>query len=143
MTFHRWVRCAVAGCCAIPGYAQSANTQPPMVSPVATLGKLTLALAAVLLIFWLFVRLMKYLQGGSRQALGNLELVGSLAVGQRERLLVVLVGAQQLVLCDTPQQISKLHVLDDAQTLTAIDGDPAVADFRQKLKAALNRQAHA
>ncbi|MEE9320393.1 MAG: flagellar biosynthetic protein FliO [Granulosicoccus sp.] len=127
----------------VPGLLQAADAERVVVSPMLTLGKLSLALVVVLGVFWLFARLMKQLQGTKGSGDSGLQIVGALAVGQRERLLVVQAGDEQIVLGVTAHQISKLHVLDTPVLVTGIATEEPGGDFRQKLKAALKRQVPA
>jgi flagellar protein FliO/FliZ len=119
------------------GVVHAAESVRTVVSPLATLGKLALALVVVLLVFWVFARVMRQLQGVQGNMHSGLKVVGALSLGQRERVVVVQAGEEQLVLGVTATQINTLHVL--AKPL--VSGVSAeVGDFRQKLSAALKRQ---
>ena len=117
--------------------AVAAESSRPVVSPLATLGKLAIALLLVLLVFWIFARVMRQLQGTRGALHSGLSIVGTLSLGQRERVVVVQAGEEQLVLGVTASQINTLHVL--ARPL-ASSGTEELGDFRQKLSAALKRQ---
>ncbi|MGO4998518.1 flagellar biosynthetic protein FliO [Oceanisphaera sp. W20_SRM_FM3] len=66
-------------------------------------------IAAIFVLGWLLRRLRgAALLGGSRQ----LKIVASLAIGQRERVMVVQVGEEQWLLGVTAQQISGLGKLE-------------------------------
>ena len=109
-----------------------------VVSPLVTLGKLAVALIIVLAVFWLFARVMRQVQnfqGGIHQ---GLRIIGSLSVGQRERVVVVQAGDEQLVLGVTSSQINTLHVLK--QPLPIGSAENRQGDFKTKLSAALKRQ---
>ena len=68
-----------------------------------------LVIGVILVLGWLLRRLRgAALLGGSRQ----LKVVSSLALGQRERLMVVQVGEEQWLLGVTAQQISGLGKLE-------------------------------
>lgn len=117
-------------------YAQ--DSARAVVSPLATLGKLAAALLIVLCVFWVFARVMRQFQGhqaGGLQA--GLKVISTLSVGQRERVIVVQVGDEQLVLGVTGTQINTLHVLNTPLTESKVGQDPT--DFRQKLSAALKK----
>lgn len=78
---------------------------------LATLGKTAAALALVLVIIFIASILLKRLQlrrqpGGSR-----LRVVGATAVGPRERVVIVQVESQWLVLGVASGQVNKLHEL--------------------------------
>jgi flagellar protein FliO/FliZ len=115
----------------------AAESSRSVVSPLATLGKLAIALLLVLVVFWVFARVMRQMQGSQGMLHSGLKVVGALSVGQRERVVVVQAGDQQLVLGVTANQINTLHVL--ATPLVA-DGAEELGDFRRKLSAALKRQ---
>lgn len=116
----------------------AAESGKAVISPLATLGKLALALIIVLAVFWIFARVMRQvqnIQGDMHQAL---RVVGALSVGQRERVVVVQVGEEQLVIGVTSSQINTLHVLQEP--LSSGSNQAQAGDFRAKLTAALKRQ---
>lgn len=69
-------------------------------------------LAIVLVVFVLALRGLRRLQGG-RTPQGALRVVGSLSLSPRERLLLVQVGAQQLLIGSSAQGMNCLHVLPE------------------------------
>lgn len=107
------------------------------ISPLATLGKLAVALILVLLVFWVFARVMRQFHGVKGNLHSGLKFVGSLSLGQKERVIVIQAGDEQLVLGVTANQINTLHVL---ATPLSNGGNEEIGDFRQKLSAALKRQ---
>ena len=117
--------------------ALAAESNHTAISPLATLGKLAVALILVLLVFWVFARVMRQLHGAKGTIHSGLKIVGALSLGQRERVIVVQAGDEQLVLGVTASQINTLHVLT---TPLSSGGNDANGDFRQKLSAALKRQ---
>ena len=125
-----WMLTATSGLAAEPGRV--------VVSPLATLGKLAIALVVVLAVFWLFARVMRQVQGFQGDMHKGLKVVGALSVGQRERVIVVQAGDEQLVLGVTSSQINTLHVLEKPLS----QGSPLTqqGDFKAKLSAALRRQ---
>ncbi len=128
------------GCCllwVIPVHSTYAQESArPVISPLATLGKLAAALLIVLCVFWVFARIMRQVQGHQAGGLQHgLQVISTLSVGQRERVMVVQVGDEQLVLGVTGTQINTLHVLDTPLADKKVEQDQT--DFRQKLKSAL------
>ena len=117
--------------------AQAAEITRPVISPIATLGKLAVALLVVLVVFWVFARVMRQLQGAQSGAHSGLKYIGALSLGQRERVVVVQAGEQQLVLGVTATQVNTLHVLDKPLITGSTEN---AGDFRQKLSMALKRQ---
>lgn len=75
------------------------------------LGGAVLALVAVLALIIALAWLLKRLPASGLRGSDQLRVVSSLAVGQRERLVVVEVGDQQLLLGVTTRHIQTLHVL--------------------------------
>lgn len=119
----------------------------PAAEPIPSLGAATLlqtglGLAAVLaLIFlcaWAARRFGLQQHAGSRLV----KVVASTMVGQRERVVVVQIGASWLVLGVTPGQIRSLHTMPaedvptDAVTTT---GATAVSAFSHKLRESISK----
>lgn len=125
----------LALCPVVTTYA--AETTREIVSPLATLGKLAVALIIVLAVFWIFARVMRQLQLGQNSAHSGLKVVGGLSLGQRERVVVVQAGDEQLVLGVTSTQINTLHTLSKPLSTSPAED---VGDFKRKLSAALKRQ---
>ena len=140
----------------VPG--EAITLAGPAAAQGVALLKLVLALGAVLLAFWVFARLVGRLDGRRVAAGGaDLAVLGSVALGQRERLVVVRAGAERLVLGVTAHSIVRVHTLegggtDGAASAAARPSAPAVrdgqglatglpgaADFGARLRAALGR----
>lgn len=121
----------------VPGMLNAAETVRPVLSPLATLGKLVVALMLVLVVFWIFARVMRQVHGYQGNANNSLRVVGSLSLGQRERIVIVQAGDEQLVLGVTGAQINTLHVLNKPLN---IDFPKDEGDFRKKLRTALSRK---
>ncbi|MDA8114151.1 MAG: flagellar biosynthetic protein FliO [Acidithiobacillus sp.] len=96
------------------------------------------ALVLVLLIFfgvvWLLKRLQPGLVGGQ---VGGMRVVSSLSLGTRERLLLVQVGEQQLLLGVTPAGITLLHTLETTLPDTTSNSP---ATFAGWLRTAMERR---
>ncbi|MHB1203680.1 MAG: flagellar biosynthetic protein FliO [Acidithiobacillus sp.] len=110
LLFCQWSVAAHAAPSAVPVM----NSSPAVFSFSAIL-ELFSALVAVLLVFlgliWVLRRLQPGLGGGQR---GALHIVASLPLGARERLLLIQMGEQQLLLGVTPAGITLLHTLEAA-----------------------------
>ena len=123
---------------AAPGAAASLPT-----SGAGGIGQVTLALllvlAAVFAAAWLMRRLRSMTGGGS----GAIEVISQVALGARERAVVVKVGATQLLLGVAPGQVSLLHVLPEGTSLPSpviAAGDAAQKpNFAALLKKSLGR----
>lgn len=73
---------------------------------------------------------------------GSLRVLGGMSMGARERIVLVQVGAKQLLLGVAPGQINTLHVLDEPlDAVTDASGPLQSRGFADKLSAALTRTA--
>lgn len=115
-----------------------AESDRTVINPLVTLGKLAIALIVVLAVFWLFARVMRSFQGFQGGVHQGLKIVGALSVGQRERVIVVQAGDEQLVLGVTSSQINTLHVLKSPLTQSNLLSEPG--EFKKKLTDALQRR---
>ncbi|MDD3760149.1 MAG: flagellar biosynthetic protein FliO [Acidithiobacillus sp.] len=117
----------------LPAFA--AQTGPAVFSPWAIL-RLIAALLLVLLIFLALIWLFRRLQPGAAGVSGSpMRILASLPLGTRERLLLVEVGKQQLLLGATPAGITLLHTLPEA--LPVDSGSPAFSGW---LRQAMERR---
>jgi len=99
-----------------------------------TLLALLLVVALVLVSAWALRRLQGLAPGGG----GRIRVLAAVSVGARERLVVVEVGGEQLLIGVAPGQVRKVHVL--AEPL-ALEGTPAPEGFARRLRQALSREA--
>ena len=73
---------------------------------------------------------------------GSLRVLGGMSMGARERIVLVQVGAKQLLLGVAPGQISTLHVLDEPLESVATTTDQSrVSGFAEKLNSVIARNA--
>jgi flagellar protein FliO/FliZ len=93
----------------------AAPVQQAVPTPAGGLLRVTVALllvlAAVLAAAWL-ARRMRVISGGGGSA--NLQLLGQLSLGARERAVLVRVGDRQLLIGVAPGHVCTLHVLEQA-----------------------------
>ena len=80
--------------------------------------------------------MVKQLRGGALKTSENLKIVTALPIGQRERLLVVQVAGQQLLIGATAENITKLHELETPIVLNNVGTGEESGDFRSILKLA-------
>lgn len=125
------------------------STRPPYTPPppavssgsiVQIIFSLLLVLAAIVLVAWLFKRM-----NIAQQGAGNLlKVIGSAAIGQRERIVLVEVDDTWLVVGVGPGQIRTLHTLqksenpDFASQLS--ETQPAENKFSKLLSSALGHR---
>jgi len=117
-------------------------------SPVVTAGsvvQVVLGLAAVLALVvavaWLLKRFSSFGASGSRL----IRVVGSAAVGQRERIVVVEVGATWLLVGVAPGQVRTLHTMPRNESALAGDASvpaPADAGFATWLRRMTEKRNH-
>lgn len=130
---------------ALPLPAMAAEPATTVVTPVlassgnlsAQLGQMLLGLLLVIgLIFVLAWLLRRVQQIGPR---GNqvIKLLASQALGPRERLVLVQVGNEQVLLGLSAGRITPLHTLKEPVHLA--DGEPATPEFAQRLMELLGK----
>ncbi len=90
---------------------------------------LAIVLAAVFAAAWLMQRLRNF---GGGQA-GSIKVITSVALGPKERAVVVQVGRQQLLLGVAPGRVSTLHVL--AEPLSGQDSVPSAVPSGSRAEA--------
>ncbi len=104
----------------------------------ASMLRVLAGLALVLVLFFLLLRGVKRLHPGFAAGRADFRVVASLALSTRERLLLVQVGEQQLLLGAAAQGLRCLHVLPQplaARPATAA-GAAAVTPFAEWLRKA-------
>lgn len=94
-----------------------------------------LSLVLVLALIFGLVWLMRRAGQGSWQNTRQLKVLASLALGQREKVVVVAIGDEQIVLGVTPQQVSLLKTLE--QPLPIVESSLNMQSFGEKLKEVL------
>ncbi|RRV17899.1 flagellar biosynthetic protein FliO [Pseudomonas saudiphocaensis] len=94
---------------------------------------LLLVVGLIFLLAWV-LRRMQQLNPRSNQAI---KLVSSHALGPRERLVLVQVGSEQILLGLSAGRITPLHVL--AEPVHLPDAEPANPEFAQRLMELLGR----
>ena len=120
-------------------FAESAQAPTPVVGTSGHLLNMTVGLLLITaLIFGLAWLLRRFGQGGLFSQQKSIKIVAALALGTRERLVVVDVGAKQILLGVTAREINTLHVFDEP----VIDAEqtPASSEFSRKLMAVLNKK---
>ncbi len=92
---------------------------------------LSVVIALIFAIAWVFKRFGQLPLGGGEQ----FKVVASLVVGQRERLMVVEIGGEQVLIGVAPGQLVKLH--DIKNPIEVLPRAAAGTVFAEKLKQAL------
>ncbi|AMB85311.1 flagellar assembly protein FliO [Pseudomonas agarici] len=96
---------------------------------------LLLVLAIIFALAWLLRRVQQAGPTGKKNQV--IELIGSRALGPRDRLVLVQVGNEQILLGLTPGSITPLHVLKEPVEVPS--GEPASAEFAQRLMELLGK----
>jgi flagellar protein FliO/FliZ len=106
-----------------------------MASTLWSVLMLLVVLALIPLVLWLLKKLQNVRPGGAGPAL---QVAGQLALGARERVVLVRVGERLLVLGVTPQQVALLAEAD-AGAAPATPAGEAAPGFIGLLRTALSR----
>lgn len=127
-------------------FAAPEVSQAPTAVGAGSLTQVTLSLLLVLGIVFAAAWVTRRLRGFGRFGNGPVTVVSEVVVGTKERVVLVQVGKQQLLLGVAPGRVNTLHVLDEPVTpqtsntvLTpATDGStPHPTDFKSILKRSL------
>ncbi len=95
---------------------------------------LLLVLGIIFVLAWLLRRVQQAGPGGKAQVI---ELIGSRALGPRDRLVLVQVGNEQILLGLTPGTITPLHVLKEPVQVP--NSEQATPEFAQRLMELLGK----
>jgi flagellar protein FliO/FliZ len=95
--------------------------------------QIMLSLILVLLIIFISAWLLRRYGRFPGVADGNLKVLGALSVGQRERILLLQVGSEQILVGVTSSKISTLHELKEPVVVT----DPVRGGFSERLQEAM------
>ena len=128
----------------LPFTALAAEPAAQAVTPMASSGMagqlvqlllgLLLVIGLIFLLAWLMRRVQQFGPRGGQQVI---KVVASQALGPRDRLVLVQVGGEQILLGLTTGRIAPLHVLKEPVHLP--DGEPASTEFAQRLMEVLGK----
>ena len=98
----------------------------------AQLAQMVFGLLLVVGLIFFLAWLLRRMQGNAQLGAQVIEIVGSRAIGPRDRLLLVQVGKEQILIGHTPGSIEALHVLaEPVEVPTA--ARQATPEFAQRL----------
>jgi flagellar protein FliO/FliZ len=109
-------------------FAAPSTVSSPAPSGIASLGQVTLALGLVLAVIFVTAWLLRRVRGFGKTGTGALEIVADLAVGQKERAVLVRVGTQQVLIGVAPGRVTTLHVLAEPVVLEPQGGNTLDSD---------------
>ncbi|MHC6226628.1 flagellar biosynthetic protein FliO [Pseudomonas sp. X10] len=117
--------------------AAAAAAEPAAAAPTpgslgGQLAQLVFGLLLVIGLIFLLAWLLRRVQGVSPRGGQVIEILGSRAIGSRDRLLLVQVGKEQILLGHTPGSIQALHVLAEPVEVPA-GARQATPEFAQRL----------
>lgn len=97
---------------------------------------LLIVLLSIIVLAWIAKRMNRF----KAASLGIIQVLGGVSMGTRERLVIVQVGTEQILLGISPGRINKLHVL--AENLdTNSDSEKTGDTFAEKLAAVISRRS--
>lgn len=121
-----------------------ANAAAPPQTPTVTGGsfggqfaQLVFGLLVVIVLIFGLAWLVRRMQQVGPRSGKAIKLIASQALGPRDRLVLVQVGGEQILLGMTPGRITPLHVLKEPIPVT--DSEPATPEFAQRLSEMLSR----
>jgi flagellar protein FliO/FliZ len=112
----------------------SLNSPISLASLAETAFGLLIVIGFIVLLAWL-IRRTNQLQTSAN---GKLKIIAGLPLGTRERIVLVEVGKEQILVGVTAQQIQTLHVLKEP--INSDDATAATSQFATKLKHVLSQQ---
>lgn len=117
------------------GLAAATPTATPAAAPGSLGGQLAQMVFGLLLVVGLIfflAWLLRRMQGSAVKGGQVIEIVGSRAIGPRDRLLLVQVGKAQILIGHTPGSIEALHVLAEPVAIPE-SARQATPEFAQRL----------
>ena len=120
-----------------------AKSDPGLASPLEPLAspyllKLTGGLLLVVMVIFLFAWLAKKLKLNQQAQNGLIRIVAGLSTGTRDRILLLQVGEEQILVGLTPGRIEKIHVM--SQPIEVAQGEPISTSFADKLNSLMSQR---
>ncbi len=117
---------------------EAASAKQSVVSGESVFGvvfSLLLVVAAIFLLAWI----MRRMGGATPRSNAMMKVVGGMSMGARERVVLIQVGEEQLLLGVAPGRIQTLHVLDKPLQTSAA-ADISASSFSDRLKTIMNKE---
>ncbi|ATH81736.1 MULTISPECIES: flagellar biosynthetic protein FliO [Pseudomonadaceae] len=128
---------------ALPGFALAAEPADKAATPMAgsdvagQLGQLLLGLLLVIGLIFVLAWLLRRVQQLAPRSGQVIKLLATQPLGPRDRLVLVQVGNEQILLGLSAGRIAPLHVLKEPVHLS--DAEPATPEFAQRLMELLGK----
>ncbi|MDX1519666.1 MAG: flagellar biosynthetic protein FliO [Gammaproteobacteria bacterium] len=134
-------RVSILFSCLNTRFAEAAETGRQIADPLSAsaLGQVITGLLLVIVIIFVITWVIRRVPGLQNMGQGTIRIIDSLPLSQRERILLVQINRQQLLLGVTSQHISTLHVLDEPVEKTTSQKEMA----NRLVKAFSNRRGQA
>ncbi len=130
------MRAGLALCMLLGSKVALAAAEPTTAATPGSLGgqlaQMVLGLLLVVGLIFLLAWLLRRVQGVTPRGGQVIEIIGSRAIGPRDRLLLVQVGKEQILLGHSPGHIEALHVLAEPVEVP-VGARPATPEFAQRL----------
>jgi flagellar protein FliO/FliZ len=128
------------------GYSPSSfsETQPigsPSTSILGTGGQVLLVLGLVIALLFLLTWFLKRSGLAHQAANGHLKVLGGVSVGPRERVLLLQVGQEQILVGVTSAEITLLHMLSHPVNVDELKQESLTSGFAQQLQAVIRRRS--
>ncbi|MDH3629982.1 MAG: flagellar biosynthetic protein FliO [Gammaproteobacteria bacterium] len=127
----RWIL-VLSGLLSSTALAQS-QIDSPALEPLSTpyLFKLTGGLLLVVMVIFVLAWLVRKFNLNQQSQNGLIKIIAGLSIGTRDRIVLLQIGEEQILVGLTPGRIEKLHTL--SQPLDAPEGQLAPSSFAEKL----------
>lgn len=125
----------------IPFSAQAADPANPTVS-AGTYFQTGLALAFIVAILMGAAWLARKVSGGKKFGQGDMKIIGGVALGPRERIVLLEVGEQWLIIGIVPGQIRTLHRMEKGTSIPGDNPQSGEKPFAHWLKSVAERRNH-
>lgn len=117
-------------------FAAETNTSSSGSGTLQMILNMGLGLAVVLVLIFGCAWLMRRVNGIQGAKNSAMQIISVISVGQRERILLLEVGEQQILVGVTAQNVRTLHVFDEPVLNTKVRGE---SDFATRLQSMLQK----
>lgn len=122
-------------------WAETAQVGEKVAQPSEYFGQIMISLLLVLLIIFISAWLLRRYGRFPGVAQGNMKVLGALSVGQRERIMLIQVGKEQIVVGVTSSRINTLHQLEEPVEVKDNETNVALGSpFAKRLQEALTQR---